>query len=196
MLILYFYLGGMHLIRKERVLPPRIEKEEALLRRLPKNHKKWKEILRNLKKVSTGFKGEHELDYHLEFLPDEDFDILCDLRIPLDHRTFQMDTLVLSPHFALIIESKNIFGTLLFDDTSKQLFRTFEGKREGFANPIQQAKRQQILFERWLKRHLLKTIPVYHLVSIGLPSTIIETTAKNAELFNKVLHAEHTSIFS
>jgi hypothetical protein len=37
----------------------------------------------------------------------------------------------------------------------------------------------------------LKTIPVYHLVSIGLPSTIIETTAKNAELFNKVLHAEH-----
>jgi hypothetical protein len=153
----------MLLIIKKRISPPRIKKEEALLRRLPKNHEKWREILQNLKKVRTGFKGEQELDYHLEFLPEDEYDILRDLRIPLDQRTFQMDTLVLSPHFALIIESKNIFGTLYFDDISKQVFRAFEGKKEGFPNPIQQVKRQRILFQRWLKRYFLKTIPVHYL---------------------------------
>jgi hypothetical protein len=72
-----------------------------------------------------------------------------------------------------------------------QVFRTFNGKKEGIPNPIQQAERQKILFQRWLARHMNKTIPVHTLISISLPSTIIETSDRNEQLFKKVLHAEH-----
>lgn len=177
---------------KARNKPLRLLIEEAPLRRLPKNHKKWSEIQGNLKKIRTGYKGECELDYHLKFLPEGEYYILCDVRIPLDEDlTFQLDTLILTPQFALIIESKNIYGTLYFDHNSKQVFRTFDGKKEGLPDPVQQVKRQKILFQRWLARHMNKSVPVHTLISIGLPGTIIETSDQSKQLFDKVLHAEH-----
>lgn len=180
------------MFKKEREIHLRLRMEEALLRRLPQNHKKRAEILRNFKKGRAGLKGETELDYHLSFLPDEDFAIFSDLRLPMkNHRFFQIDTLVLTRYFALIIESKNIYGTLFFDSISKQLYRTFDGTKEGFPDPILQAKRQQIQFQKWLAPHLMKPIPILHLVAIGSPDTMIETTPNNKHIYEKVLHAEH-----
>lgn len=179
------------MIRKKRDFPLRLKMEESLLRRLPHNHEKRPEILRNSRKSKAGYKGELELDFHLSFLPDEDFHIFQDLRLPIHGRFFQIDTLVLSPFFILIIESKNIYGTLYFDPRSKQLFRTFDGIKEGFPDPLMQVKRQQLQLQRWMKQFMVKTCPILYLVAIGHPGTIVETTPENGHIFEKVLHAEH-----
>jgi hypothetical protein len=102
-----------------------------------------------------------------------------------------MDTLVLTANFALIIESKNIYGTLYFDPASRQVIRTFDVIQDGFADPLQQAKRQEKMFNKWMARHILKTFQTYSLVAIGYPSTIIKTPSNNQVIFQKLLHAEH-----
>lgn len=180
------------MIHKKRGIPVRLRMEEALLRRLPQNHEKRAKILQNFKKGKAGYKGEQELDYHLGFLDDDNIHIFQDLRIPIDEdRHFQMDTLVLTARFALIIESKNIYGTLYFDPASRQVIRTFDGIQDGFADPLQQAKRQEKMFIKWMARHISKTFQTYSLVSIGYPSTIIKTPSNNQVIFQKLLHAEH-----
>ncbi|WP_164985197.1 NERD domain-containing protein kinase family protein [Ammoniphilus sp. CFH 90114] len=179
------------MIKKRRPFPLRIKQEEALLRRLPLNHKKRQDITQSLRNLRAGYRGEVELDYHLQFLPEKDFLIFQDLRLPLQDRFFQIDTLVLTPAYALIIESKNIYGHLFFNPVSKQVIRTFQDNKEGFPDPLMQAKRQQIQLQKWMEAESIKSCPVYKLISIGSPSTIVETAPGNEAIFTQILHAEH-----
>jgi hypothetical protein len=179
------------MIRKKREIPLRSRMMEALLRRISTNHEKWSKINRDFKKGQAGLKGELELDYQLGFLQNDNFHFFQNLRIPIDDRIFQMDTLLLTPQFALIIESKNIYGCLYFDPISKQVIRTFDGIKEGFPNPLQQAKRQEMLLKQWMAKYLLKTCPTHYLIAIGHPNTIVETSPDNYNIFQKILHAEH-----
>lgn len=78
----------------------------------------------------AGYRGEQSLDYYLGFLTN--YFILHDLRLPDRDHHFQLDTLLISPYFILILEVKNISGTLIFDDHFKQLIRVTPEKEEGF----------------------------------------------------------------
>ncbi|MEW9671471.1 nuclease-related domain-containing protein [Ammoniphilus sp. 3BR4] len=179
------------MLKKQREFPLRIKLEEALLRRLPLHHKKREEILVSLRKLRAGYRGEQELDYHLQFLPEKEYLIFQDLRLPIDDQFVQLDTLILSPWFALIIESKNIYGHLYFDPVSKQVIRTYNNTKEGFPDPILQVKRQRTQLQKWMEIHMSKSIPIHCLVAIGYPSTIVETTPGNRHIFQIVHHAEH-----
>ncbi len=179
------------MVQKPREFPIRIKQEEALLRSLPPNHKKRKKISSNLKKIKAGYRGELELDYQLKFLPDKDYLIFQNLRLIYQNDIFQMDTLVLSPWIATVIESKNIYGHLYFDPISKQLIRTFDNEKNGFPDPILQVKRQADRLQKWISQHMNKTFPVHILVSIGYPSTVVETKRGNEQIYQEILHAEH-----
>ncbi|MFX3623267.1 MAG: nuclease-related domain-containing protein [Ectobacillus sp.] len=131
------------MIVKERKKPVKIQKLEALLRRLPPQHPKQKEIEENLAKSLSGYRGEQSLDYYLSFLPPKQQLILHDLRLKENGRYFQIDTLILTKAFILIIEAKNIAGTIFFDTAFHQLIRTIDGKEEAFPDPIMQITRQK-----------------------------------------------------
>ncbi|GAA0345050.1 nuclease-related domain-containing protein [Bacillus carboniphilus] len=173
---------------KPREIPIQLQKEDALLRLLPKSHPKYDDIKKSTQKGWAGYRGEKELDYQLSFLPANQYYIIPHIRIPIDSQFFQIDTLILCSNFALLIESKNIYGTLHFDYASQQVTRTYKDQTEGFSNPIQQVKRQKFQFQRWLNTHFKKIIPCHHLVSIGFPKTIVK--APNS-VYQHVLHAEH-----
>jgi hypothetical protein len=176
------------MVKKERVVPLKLQMEDALYRRLSASHPKHKELTVQLKKGWAGYRGEQNLDYELGFLPSS-YLIFQDLRLPLHERTFQIDTLILTSHMAVIIETKNIYGTLFFDSTSKQVIRKFENITEGFPDPFLQAKKQQFLFQQWLIEHQIRPMEIHYLVAIGSPNTIIKTD--NPKIYEKVLHAAH-----
>ena len=90
----------------------------------------------------------------------------------------------------LIIEIKNIAGTLYFDPIFKQLIRTKGGEEIGFRYPITQLERQETLLKKWLQLHQLPKIPIYSLVVISNPQSIIRTSPSNDKLSNKVIHSE------
>ncbi|MBU8880911.1 NERD domain-containing protein [Bacillus sp. FJAT-29790] len=110
------------MIAKERLIPLRMLKNEALLRRIPKHHVKRTIIEKDQTRRKAGYRGEEASDYYVNQLPDKEYTIFHDLRLLNEQNYFQMDTLILSPKFALILEIKNISGTIYFDSSFKHFF--------------------------------------------------------------------------
>lgn len=164
------------MIVKDRKIPLKIRKLEALLRRLHHSHPKYSEVEEELAKSLAGFKGEQSLDYYLRSLPDQEYFIFHDLRLSDGAYFFQIDTLILSTSFILILEVKNISGTLIFDPAFQQLIRTNNGMEEVFSDPIQQVNYQTFKFTEWLKNKHFPAIPIEPLVVMANSNTIIKTS--------------------
>ncbi|WP_186576568.1 nuclease-related domain-containing protein [Aquibacillus kalidii] len=176
---------------KQRKLPLIIKVDEALLRRLPINHRKRSLIEEDLAIRNACYKGEQNLDYYLDRLPQQNLYILNDLRIKNDKYFFQIDTLLLTPNFGLIIEAKNFSGTLFFDTISKQFIRTYGNKEEGFSDPIIQVQEQQEQLVDWLFAHQIMDFPIEYIIGISNPETIIKAHPGSQSIFQFILHYPH-----
>ncbi|CAH0344764.1 nuclease-related domain-containing protein [Bacillus sp. CECT 9360] len=175
------------MIVKKRELPLSVLKSQALLRRIPSNHQKVPIIRESLMKKLSGYKGENALDFPLGLLSDKDLYIFHDLRLQDQSYFFQIDTLVITQNFLLILEVKNIAGTIYFDPNFHQLIRTQDGQESTFPDPLLQTDRQEFQLKRWLAKNRLKDIPVLSLVVISNPYTQIQTSPENSTIFEKVI---------
>ncbi|MGE7603288.1 nuclease-related domain-containing protein [Peribacillus sp. NPDC097675] len=178
------------MIIKERKIPLSILKLQALLRRLPPTHPKIPIILSELHKREAGYRGECAIDFPLSFLEPKDYFIFHDIRLQDQTRFFQIDTLMLSQKFILIIEVKNIAGSLYFDSTFNQLIRTKDGIESAFADPLLQIERQESQLKKWCIKYGMVEPPIYSLVVISNPQTIIRTNPENRNLQYKVIHRD------
>lgn len=160
---------------------------EALLRRLPKNHPKLSIIQGDYNKRMAGYWGEKRLDEFLDGIPHFPFYILRDLSLNVRGVLFQIDTLLLSPFFAIILESKNIAGNLLFDTSFSQLIRTSDSKEEAFEDPILQSQNQRRNLINWLKDQKIPLIPIETLVVMSNSSAVVKSTSGNDILSKKVV---------
>ena len=179
--------GEIHM-ENERKPPLRLLQEEALARRLSKNHPLLPKIHSSIEKRKAGYRGELNMDYHLTFLPPKRYSIVRDLHLT-DQFPFQIDTLLLSSQLIVILETKNIYGKLFFDKNSKQLIRKVDEVEDGFSNPTEQAKRQSFQFKNWLIKHKFPAIPIEYFATISNPQSIIKSN--DEKLFNHVCHSEH-----
>lgn len=178
------------MIIKERKLPLSIQKMQALLRRLPPQHQKVPAIKEQLAKSISGYKGEKKIDYPLTFLPDKNYFILHDIRLKDKDHFFQIDTLILTKKYALIIETKNISGTLYFDPNFNQLIRTKDGEDVAFPDPIIQVMRHELQLKQWFAANKLPSVPIASLVVIGHPQSVIRTSPENLAVFQKVIRPD------
>ncbi|WP_062232798.1 nuclease-related domain-containing protein [Fictibacillus sp. FJAT-27399] len=181
------------MIVKTRSVPLSIQKLQALLRRLPKNHQKIPIIQEDLAKKMAGYRGEYSIDYPLSFVPSKDYSILHDIRLPFKEYFFQIDTLILSQRFILILEVKNIAGKLYFDQDFHQLIRTLDGKEEGFPDPILQIRRHEFQMKAWLEKHKFPELPMESLVVISNPYSQIQISPEHKHLHKIILHREALS---
>lgn len=148
------------------------------------------EISSELARRLAGFKGEQSLMYYLHQLPEKEYFIFHNLRLQLGDFYFQMDFLILTTRFALILETKNIVGTLFFDSEFGQLIRLKDGEENGFQDPITQVRRQQEMLRKWISKHGGWLIPVEYFVVVSNPSSIIRTNPGKAHLFRQVIHGD------
>ncbi|MBM7659421.1 hypothetical protein JOC85_000188 [Bacillus mesophilus] len=128
---------------QKREIPIHIRRLEALSRRLMKSHPAFHKVHENLLRQRAGYQGEKAIDYYLKYLPKEEYLVLHGLRLFDGVGYFQIDYLIISKSFILVIEVKNIFGTLLFDPEFNQCIRISQDKEEGFKDPILQVERQK-----------------------------------------------------
>lgn len=178
------------MIVKKRKVPLAIRKLRALACRLPPNHPKIPLIMNDLKKREAGYKGECSIDFPLSFLEPKIYFIFHDLRLQDQSRFFQLDTLLISKKYALIIEVKNIAGAIYFDPHFNQLIRTIEGKDTAFPDPIIQVSRQETQLTNWFLKNVFPSLPILSLIVISNPQTIIRTAPENLELHYKVIHRD------
>ncbi|WP_374054826.1 nuclease-related domain-containing protein [Rossellomorea sp. FM04394] len=179
------------MIEKKRIIPRIILILQALLRRLPLHHPKLHMISEELGKRMAGYKGEKALDYTLSFLDPKKYNILHDLRLPRNsHKDsfFQIDTLLITSKFILIIEVKYLAGTAFFDPNFNQLIQTKDGIEQALPDPTVQIKRQESQFINWLSKHGFPNITIYSCVVMSNDRTIIKTSPDNKTLNKIVIH--------
>ncbi|WP_176222106.1 nuclease-related domain-containing protein [Tuberibacillus sp. Marseille-P3662] len=181
------------MIVKERTEPIRIKLLEALIRRLPENHAKQRSLKEDLTKRKAGYGGELELDYHLRLLP-YSWKIFNDLRLTYHNRAFQIDALILTPNFAVIVEAKNLAGNLTYDPTFNQLIQNHNGKVRRISDPFAQVIRQRNLLIKWLEYHNVYSLPFEYLVVNTNPRTILEADSNNQHIAKHFLHVENVPI--
>jgi ribosomal protein S27AE len=95
-----------------------------------------------------------------------------------------MDTILLCPHFVLILEIKNITGILSYDASFAQLTRTTaDGTVEGMTDPFLQLERHVV----WMKKLLQKerfNLPVVHGVVWATKNGILTKEFKGQPIFH------------
>jgi ribosomal protein L37AE/L43A len=167
------------LIEKERTYPIRLLMYEALMNRIMKNHPIIPLIEQDYKAWRAGYKGELQTDYRLSFLPEKGYHIFRDLRLVDESWHFQIDTLILTLRYILLIETKNYSGTLFFDKDSEQIIQTKADQEKSYDNPLNQVRMQAWHLKRWLKQYKFQIPPIYHLVAISNSSAIIKTNDRS-----------------
>lgn len=178
------------MIMKKRGIPLKIRKLEALARRLPDSHPASRDVQAELDRSRAGHRGEEALDYHLAFLRDREPMMFHGLRLLGDNGYFfQIDTLLLYPNMAVILETKNIAGTLFFEQAFHQLIRIQEAGEAVFSDPLLQVSRQKRQLQAWLASQHFTDLPIAPLVVISFPSTKITADPHHKEAFRQVLHA-------
>lgn len=167
---------------------------EALFRFLKEPYRGNKVINDNYQRFLAGFIGEKNVDYKLSIYPQSDFLIFQDLRLNNHLHFFQIDTLVLSRKFILILEIKNMKDELIYDSQQKQFIQVSEGKRIAYKDPILQAKTQKRHLEFWLRKHNIQ-VPIETIVVSSNPSTIITNIHQDPDIYNKLIHSESLQIY-
>ncbi|WP_010193098.1 nuclease-related domain-containing protein [Bacillus sp. m3-13] len=159
-------------------------KLDALHRRLSPQHEKPPQIESELGKRRSGDFGENSIDYYLSQLSGiQDCIVVKGARLLLNKHHFQMDTLLLFPSFFIILETKHLTGTLLFDPDYQQLIQI---KKEDInreisrQDPILQVKMQYNQFKRWLENQGIEGYPGYCFVGVTNPNAIVKALSNPA----------------
>lgn len=181
------------MIIKKRTTPIEILVLEALLRRLPPAHKARRKLEEDLAYSQKGFEGEKSVDRFTAALLQTNFTILHDVYLYNKNASFQIDSLIIGPHCIFVVEIKNYVGTVTFDFILKQFTREHNGKITGFRNPITQASTNKLLLTEWLADRNITDIPIYPLVAISDPSTIIKVIPEDRDISNVLMHGEYMS---
>ncbi|WP_181347448.1 nuclease-related domain-containing protein [Thalassobacillus sp. CUG 92003] len=160
------------MIIKQRQFPHQLRQLEALHRRLPSHHPKLNLISEAAARKWSGYQGETSLDFHLDFLPPDQYLILKGLRLFDGKHFFQLDTVLVSRSFLVILEVKNISGYLTLDRDIHQLTR----QTEGFADPVIQIDRQQQQLKQWVAETCEISLPVESFVLFTHPKVTLGFT--------------------
>lgn len=181
------------MIGKTREYPKEIMILEAIVKRFPPDDFKKADFEKKLYRKRAGYKGEKTLDYYLEQIDHSEMLILHDLRIPINRTHFQIDTLIITPYFLLIIDSKNYAGTLIFLPEFNQLIRVQNEIEEVFPDPILQTKIQASQLKAFLEKHHITPPPIENLVAISNSQAIIKNPTNDKEVSYRVFRSANVA---
>ena len=167
------------MIVKTFSIPIEVTLIEAILSRLALNHPMRPALESELGRRRAGYWGEQSVHSILEVLPKNEYFIFHDLRLPGKPHPFQIDLLILSSSFFLILEVKNMAGELFFDDTFKQIIRTLNDQNDAFDDPILQVRLQRKKLLEWLSVKQLPLIPIETLVVSANSKAVLRAENKD-----------------
>ncbi|KOP77916.1 hypothetical protein AMS59_14880 [Lysinibacillus sp. FJAT-14745] len=148
---------------------------EMLGRRLPKSHPKSTYYQEMLNRTRAGYAGEQRVDREWqEIYLEHAHYLLHDVQLKAEGESIhQIDTLLMSRNFVLIVEIKNIVGHVEYMEDNHQFIRiTSDGKVDGFRNPFDQVKRHA----RFLHQIFQKAgyhIPIVYMIVSANPNMIM-----------------------
>ncbi|WP_161524824.1 nuclease-related domain-containing protein [Alteribacter lacisalsi] len=151
--------------------PLRLRKLEALARRIPYNRPKRQEILQKLYRIEAGYSGEKSLHYYLTQKAGRQYRIFHSIKLHTLNHDFRMDFLLVHRTHLMILEIKNISGTLRFEPDRHQVIWTKpDNTIKVLPDFYLQAVIQMEHLTNWIEEAGLPQIPVKPLVVISNPN--------------------------
>ncbi|HSJ37465.1 MAG TPA: nuclease-related domain-containing protein, partial [Planococcus sp. (in: firmicutes)] len=168
------------MILKQRPEPSEISQLQNLLQRVPVVHPLFPHWTEKLRRITAGFHGEQRVDALWQEIPVEcPHYFLHDLFIQKPNSSHQIDTILVTSRFVLVLEIKSIAGQLNFDPQLRQFSRTNrDGSVDGMRNPDDQLHRH----EKWMQQFLASqkvTLPVIGAIVFTYPSSIVNSRPAN-----------------
>lgn len=168
------------MILKERHQPPEILQLESLLQRVPIVHPRFPHWTEQLRRMSAGFHGEQRVDSLFSDIPiDSPHYFIQDLFIQKPKSSHQIDSVLITSRFVLLLEIKSISGELNFDPQLRQFSRTNkDGSVDGMNNPDDQIRRHEKFVQQFLASQKV-SLPVIGVIVFTYPSSIVNSRPKN-----------------
>lgn len=125
-----------------------------LIARLPVNSIEREEFEQRYQRIRAGYSGELKVDDFLESLDlPSSTRVLKNIELSLGgNRSFQIDLLIISTKYILLLEVKNIAGELTFETNPNQLVRNLQGRVTKMDCPVTQLLNTKSYLERWLRQ--------------------------------------------
>ena len=142
--------------------------------------------------IEAGHYGELRVDRSLKEVQFPlEVHIIPDFHMKIhENRYIQVDNLIITRNYILIVEVKNIIGTINFKTFPNQLIRTLNDEITAFACPITQLQRNQDGIQVWLNQTQWK-IPIYTVLVFASDKAIIENAPKDST----ILFAKNLPLF-
>ncbi|WP_256989019.1 NERD domain-containing protein [Bacillus sp. EB106-08-02-XG196] len=150
--------------------------------RLSKTHPMISTLASKQSSIEAGIGGEQRVaevlqKYRFPFKNN----IFHDLSLSSD-TYFQMDHLFKTPHFVLILETKNMAGSLEFRDNPPQLIQKREdGQIKYYESPVVQLERNMELMSAWLSQRNID-FPLYGAIVLAYPKQHVEIPPANTKV--------------
>ncbi|MFS0576594.1 nuclease-related domain-containing protein [Sporosarcina sp. 179-K 3D1 HS] len=176
------------IIKIHRQKPELLIALPRLLARLHPTHDKYKDLENQLYRIEAGYAGECRVDKYLETIEfPEPVSIFTDLQLVITPGfTIQIDTLILTPSHAIILEIKNIAGTLSYISHPPHFESIYSENKSIVINcPLMQLNNNKAGLEIWFKRN------DYNLQITGLIVLATNTLVKNAPSEMPIVYAKH-----
>lgn len=159
-----------------------------------------KKVEEHRKLFTIGESGEKSVLFELEhsLLP---LVILHDVPIEYKGLKAQLDFVILTRKFILVLEVKKLFGNIYITEKGEfQRVITRNNRvvsKEGMYSPINQVERHVSILEKLLKEtDMIQSVPLYHAVTFANPKTIIDIAKKApAEIQQNVIRHDQIKTY-
>ncbi|WP_054754795.1 nuclease-related domain-containing protein [Piscibacillus salipiscarius] len=133
------------------MLPIKLLRTIAYLRNLESSHPTYSNLNQDFKRSVAGMQGEKSISYYLYPIIEKDYRVFYNVRLFINGQYFEIDVLLISRNFILIIEVKNLKGRIMFDHKSGGMIQSKDGDFQTYQDPVLQISRQEALLSNWLK---------------------------------------------
>ncbi|MET3683054.1 hypothetical protein ABID56_001144 [Alkalibacillus flavidus] len=155
---------------------------DVLIRRYRDRDKLFHLIDDQYQRDKAGYHGESALQYYFNLLRHQESYTLFDLRCEVFSHFFQIDALLITRQFMLIVESKHVKGVITEND-AKQMVQYVDGEPKPLQHPLHQAAIQKRQLETFLKVHNLNHLPIFTCGTFTHPEAIIDMPNQSDNLF-------------
>ena len=161
---------------------------------------KKKLIDRDIMYLTYGMEGEKNVSYEIKnsYIP---MLVLHDIRIEDGESVAQMDYILITKSFILVLETKALSGDITVNESGEfiRYFKNKAGKvyrKEGIYSPVAQNERHVRILTEYLKKNkMIKKYPIYSCVVIANSKSVINKYKAPKEIQSQIIKYDQLTFF-
>ncbi|WP_277673918.1 nuclease-related domain-containing protein [Piscibacillus halophilus] len=132
------------------MVPIKVLRTIAFKHNINPSHMSYPIMTQDLNKYMAGMKGERSIHFFLYPIIHKNYTPFYNARLYAFGQHFEIDVLLITNQFILILEVKNLLGRIRFDHQSGGMIQIKDDVETLYQDPIIQVERHKTLLQKWL----------------------------------------------